>query len=514
MTILTILVLLVCNSRNVRAEETTNIIGTTNGEETTIGTTNDEETTNIIGTTNGGETTVSGVMDTSKPVNFINISMRPTVTVEESEGFARLTLDITTTFMLTTVSETIRLELSYSDGTTNGVNDFGSISDLQFVTIVVSAQTSMHNFNIPIIDDAIVEASEMFEVSLLNVDVLSSHLQSDVTVTMTNGMTTTDIIIQDDDTGVVGIHYGGSNNGVIPPNSNEVVVIVTSSNPFDRDVNIDLLISGDTNIFSGSLPPSVTIPAGSTSTSFSLNLQDGIQNQQSVSIQAVAPTDGLATVGGQSTVSLVTSVAITVIGFTRPSYTVREGQAVGVSLFANAVPNVAFQAEIGIFGNVNRNEIGAVPAARFTIGQSFAFISISARLDSITETSEFVTLFIDSTRLPVNVTVDSNSATTIITILDSSNSGNAQPTAESRRTLPAAAVTPVPRQSSTLSAAAIVGIVVGIIVTITMVIIVACCCLFYSSLYPSRSNTYEVAEYQNRHLFHRINRFDENVYFI
>lgn len=93
------------------------------------------------------------------------------------------------------------LELSYSDGTTNGVNDFGSISDLQFVTIVVSAQTSMHNFSIPIIDDAIVEASERFEVSLLNVDVLSSHLQSDVTVTMTNGMTTTDIIIQDDDTG-------------------------------------------------------------------------------------------------------------------------------------------------------------------------------------------------------------------------------------------------------------------------------------------------------------------------
>lgn len=38
--------------------------------------------------------------------------------------------------------------------------------------------------------------------------------------------------------GVIGIHYGGSNNGVIPPNSNEVVVIVTSSNPFDRDVNI------------------------------------------------------------------------------------------------------------------------------------------------------------------------------------------------------------------------------------------------------------------------------------
>lgn len=93
------------------------------------------------------------------------------------------------------------LELSYSDGTTNGVNDFGPISGLQFVTIVVSAQTSMHNFSIPIIDDAIVEASERFEVSLLNVDVLSSHLQSDVTVTMTNGMTTTDIIIQDDDTG-------------------------------------------------------------------------------------------------------------------------------------------------------------------------------------------------------------------------------------------------------------------------------------------------------------------------
>lgn len=90
--------------------------------------------------------------------------------------------------------------LSYTDGTTEGINDFGPITNLRSFDIDVSAQTSAVGFDIPIVNDRLVEGTESFIVTLLDAQILSSHMQSDVTVNLTNGMTRTEVIVQDDDT--------------------------------------------------------------------------------------------------------------------------------------------------------------------------------------------------------------------------------------------------------------------------------------------------------------------------
>jgi len=222
-----------------------------------------------------GTTTTGNVAITDNDFPTVNLSVSPVTSTETGSP----TITVTATASQAVVGDqTVNVALS---GTANAADFTGTIP----TSITIPAGQTTGSFTVNVNDDALVEPTE---TGTFTISTPSSGL--------TLGTTTTgDVAITDNDIPTV-------NLSVSPVTSTEtgspvITVTATASQAVVGDQTVNVALSGTANAadFTGTIPTSITIPAGQTTGSFTVNVNDDalVEPTETGTFTISTPSSGL-----------------------------------------------------------------------------------------------------------------------------------------------------------------------------------------------------------------------------
>jgi len=329
-----------------------------------------------------GTTTTGNVAITDNDFPTVNLSVSPVTSTETGSP----TITVTATASQAVVGDqTVNVALS---GTANAADFTGTIP----TSITIPAGQTTGSFTVNVNDDALVEPTE---TGTFTISTPSSGL--------TLGTTTTgDVAITDNDIPTV-------NLSVSPVTSTEtgspvITVTATASQAVVGDQTVNVALSGTANAadFTGTIPTSITIPAGQTTGSFTVNVNDDalVEPTETGTFTISTPSSGL-TLGTTTTGDVaITDNDIPTVNLSVSPVTSTETGSPVITVTATASQAVVGDqtVNVALSGTANAADFtGTIPTSiTIPAGQTTGSFTVNVNDDALVEPTETGTFTIST----------------------------------------------------------------------------------------------------------------------